>query len=53
MTIQPPSAAIKSARILLLLKEAESSFLYNKIGVDLVPVEHILIDSNPETALAI
>ena len=38
------------ARILSLLKGAESSFLYNKLGVDLVPVEQILIDSNPETA---
>ena len=38
------------ARILLLLKGAESSFLYNQLGVDLVPVEHILIDNNPETA---
>ena len=27
------------------------SFLYNKLGVDLVPVEHILIDNNPEIAL--
>ena len=35
---------------LSLLKGAESSFLYNKMGVDLVPVEHILIDGNPETA---
>ena len=41
------------ARILSLLKGAELSFLYNKQGVDLVPVEQILIDSNPETALAI
>ena len=38
---------------LTLLKGAELSFLYNKQGVDLVPVEQILIDSNPETALAI
>ena len=38
------------ARILSLLKGAELSFLYNKLGVDLVPVEHILIDNNPETA---
>ena len=37
------------ARILSLLKGAELSFLYNKLGVDLVPVEHILIDNNPET----
>ena len=38
------------ARILSLLKGAESSFFYNQLGVDLVPVEHILIDNNPETA---
>ena len=38
------------ARILLLLKGAESSFLCNQLGVDLVPVEHILVDNNPETA---
>ena len=38
------------ARILSLLKGAELSFLYNKLVADLVPVEHILIDSNPETA---
>ena len=43
----------KSARIFSLLKGAESSFLYNQLGADLVPVEQILIDSNPETALAI
>ena len=38
------------APILLLLKGAESSYVYNKLVVDLIPVEHILIDSNPETA---
>ena len=38
------------ARILALLKGVESSFFYNKMVVDLVPVDHILIDSNPETA---
>ena len=38
------------ARILSLLKGAESSFLYNQLGVDLVPVEHILIDTIPEIA---
>ena len=38
------------ARILSLLKGAESSFLYNQLGVDLVPVEHILIDNIPEIA---
>ena len=41
---------IKSSQILSLLKGAE---FYNKQGVDLVPVEQILIDSNPETVLAI
>ena len=38
------------ARILSLLKGAELSFLYNKLDVDLVLVDHILIDNNPETA---
>ena len=38
------------ARILSLLKGVELSFLYNKLVVDLVPIEHILMDSNPETA---
>ena len=43
-------AADKILQILSLLKGAESSFLYNKLGVDLVPVELILIEGNPETA---
>ena len=25
-------------------------FLYHKLGLDPVPVEHILLDNNPETA---
>ena len=38
------------ARILSLLKGAKLSFLDNQLGVDLVPVEHFLIDNIPETA---
>ena len=37
------------AKILSLLKGAELSFPYNQLGVDHVPVEHIIVDSNPET----
>ena len=36
--------------ISLMLKGAESSFLYNQLGVNLVPVEHIVIDTIPEIA---
>ena len=44
-------AKIKSSQAnLSLLKGSEASFLYNNLVVDLVPVEHILIDNNPETA---
>ena len=38
------------ARILSLLKGAESSSHCNQMSVDLIPVEHLLIDINPETA---
>ena len=50
-----PFLALQSLSYCLaaLLKGAELSFLYNKLSVDLVPVEHILIDNNPETALVI
>ena len=41
------------ARILSLLKGAEASShslsLYNQLSIDLLPVEHILVDNNPET----
>ena len=37
------------APILSLLKGAELSFPYNQLGIDHVPVEHILVDINPET----
>ena len=37
-------------QILSLLKGAESPFLYNQLGVDYVPVEHILVDNNHEAA---
>ena len=51
-----PKAKAKSkifARILSLLKGAEASShslsLYNQLSIDLLPVEHILVDNNPET----
>jgi len=37
--IAPDKILADFARILSLLKGAESSFLYNQLGVDLVPVE--------------
>ena len=37
------------ARILLLLKGADLSFPFNQLGVEHVPVEHILVDTIPET----
>ena len=37
------------AWILSLLKGAESSSHCNQLSVDLIPVEHLLIDVNPET----
>ena len=37
------------ARILLLLKGAGLSVPYNQLDVDHVPVEHIILDINPET----
>ena len=37
----------------MLLKGAESPFLYNQLGVDHVPVEHILVDINPETEIVV
>ena len=36
--------------ILSMLKGAESSFLYNQLGVNLVIVKHIQIDNIPEAA---